>query len=111
MKLYFLSGISLTVAYVIQILNKDFNTRVKIIVPVLILFFITFYSFILEYENQRRNAWGKKEKKLVENVYSKFIEMYFHKREVMEKSKIDQEKERLIATSLKDNFLLNVASE
>jgi hypothetical protein len=105
MKLYFLSSIMLAVVYTFQIINKDYNARMRIIVPVLILFLLTFYSFVLEYEKQRRSAWGKKEKRLVDNVYSKYMELYFRKKDSPDnyRKRVEEEKNRWVENKLNDN--------
>lgn len=59
---------------------KERMTRLKLIVPVIILYYTTLMLFALDYDRMHIKQWRKKEKKLVENTYTRFLENYYIKK-------------------------------
>jgi len=62
------------------------------VVPVFLLFYLTFFLFTLEYDTKMSEAWKKKEKKLIQETYAKYVKEY-HK-----KKKEDEDVGKLIET-------------
>ena len=48
-------------------------------VPVIVLFITTLILFAIEYDKKRVEMWKRKEKKLIEQVYSKFVKVYLNR--------------------------------
>ncbi len=49
-------------------------------VPVFLLFYLTFFLFTLEYDKKMSEAWKKKEKKLIQETYAKYVKEYHKKK-------------------------------
>ncbi len=98
MKAYFASAIGFVILYTFQIMKPSLQSRMILIVPVLLLFYITLFSFMLEYEKKGREMWRKKEKKLIESSYSKFSLAYFRRRDFTKEVRANAEE-------MKDNLL------
>lgn len=79
MKLHFLTSVIFAIIYGIQVIVNDKFTRMKLIVPVLVLYYATLLLFSVEYDKTRIKQWRKKEKKLIERTYSRFVKEYYKK--------------------------------
>jgi hypothetical protein len=102
MKAHFVLSILFTIFYGLQIITEDPNTRMILTIPTIIFFFSTFLMYTIEYDKKRSEAWKKKEKKLIESVYSDFIKKLYKVKnkgdltlEMIEKARDDWLKKRL----------------
>ena len=77
MKLHFISSIIYVIILTLLTINNNLQTRMLLLVIVMIFFYATFILFGYELEKQKRLSWKKKEKKLIEETYSKFVSEYY----------------------------------
>jgi membrane protein implicated in regulation of membrane protease activity len=82
MKFHFLSSIAFAVAVALMALAGSLYTRMLLLVPVLLLFYVTWILFAIEYERHKSGLWKKKEKKIIEETYSKFVRNYHKTKQI-----------------------------
>ncbi len=73
MKFHFVASILFVITLSFLAINKNLNTRMLLLVPVLVLFYATIIFFGLEYEKEKQALWQKRQKKLVEETYERFF--------------------------------------
>ena len=83
MDLHFLSSVLFTIVFMLQVINPDLEARMKLIPAVIVLFYATLVFFSLDYEKRRRKAWERKKRKLIEEVYSRFVKMFLERKQEM----------------------------
>ena len=93
MRYHFITSILFTVMYTIQVIIKDRVKRMNMIVPVLVLFYVTFILFSIEYDKKMITSWKRQEKKIIDRTFSKFIKLYYKNKPF---SEILKEKEELL---------------
>lgn len=82
MKLHFTSSIIFVIVLTLLTINNNLNERMLLLVIVMIFFYATFIIFGYELEKQKRLSWKKKEKKLIEETYSKFVIDFYKKKKI-----------------------------
>lgn len=84
MKFHFLTSIMFAIVYAIQVLVDDKMLRMKLLVPGLVLFYATLILFSVEYDSKGIKEWRRKEKKLIERTFSRFVKMYYDNKPISE---------------------------
>ena len=73
MKLYFVGSIIFAILATGMAINENASARSNLLIPVLILYFMNFILFTVEYDNERQKQWRIKEKRLIEKIYLRFF--------------------------------------
>ncbi len=83
MKLHFLCSLIFTALLAYMVTNNSLNTRMLLIVPVLVFFYLTLVLFTIDYDKENMAVWHRKEKKLLEDTYTEFVRKYYRKEKIV----------------------------
>ncbi|MFH2021299.1 MAG: hypothetical protein ABIJ34_07835 [archaeon] len=73
MKFHFITSILFAVFIGMLAITEEKTARMIYLVPVLVFFYATILLYSLEYDAQGRNLWKKKERKLIDETYTRFF--------------------------------------
>lgn len=69
MKFHFISSIFFAIFISLLAINEDSFYRMLLLIPCLILFYLTLIVFAYEYDKEKNRLWVKKENRLKEEIY------------------------------------------
>ncbi|MFW6450107.1 MAG: hypothetical protein ACOCZ6_03565 [Nanoarchaeota archaeon] len=79
MRYHFISSIVTIIVFTLAVTLQSFEIRVILLIPSLILFYLTLFLFAVDYDQLSMKEWEKKEKKVYEEAYLDFVEEYYKK--------------------------------
>jgi Sec-independent protein secretion pathway component TatC len=74
MKNYLVISIAFAALAAVIALSDDRKERLMLLIPLLIIYYLSFVFFSYDYDRQSMLSWKKKEKKVIEDTYTRFFE-------------------------------------
>jgi hypothetical protein len=74
MKLHLITGIVFAGIAVFLAISDSKNERLLLLIPLLVLYYLGFIFFSVEYDKENIQNWKSKEKKVIEDTYERFFQ-------------------------------------
>jgi hypothetical protein len=74
MKLHLITSIVFAVVAMFLAISDNKSERLLLLIPLLVLYYLGFVFFSVEYDKMNIQNWKSKEKKVIEDTYEKFFQ-------------------------------------
>jgi hypothetical protein len=74
MKFHFITSIVFAVVAMFLAISDNKSERLLLLIPLLVLYYLGFVFFSVEYDKENIQNWRNKERKVIEDTYEKFFQ-------------------------------------